>query len=258
MKAVQGPDLTGFFERFSMTAPASTGRLAGRVALVTGASRGIGAAVAERFAAEGAHVVLVARTIGGLEEVDDRIRAAGGQATLIQQDLGDAAKLDMLGPAIYERFGRLDIFVANAGQLGTIGPMAHAVPKDWDRVLAVTVTANMRLIRTVDPLLRRSDAGRAIFVTDRVGHQPTAYWSGYAAAKAALEMMARTWAAELNKTGVRVNLIAPGPVATELRAKAFPGEDPGTLRQPAAIAGAFVDLAAPDCALHGELVDLAP
>jgi len=240
-----------------MTTPSPDARLAGRVALVTGASRGIGAAVAKRLAGAGAHVVLLARTVGGLEEVDDAIRRAGGSATLVPQDLtADQGKLDMLGPMIYERFGRLDIFVANAGQLGTIGPMAHAVPKDWDRVLGVTVTANMRLIRTVDPLMRASDAGRALFVTDSVGRIPTAYWSGYAAAKAALEMMALTWAQETVKTPLRVNLVDPGPVATELRAKAFPGEDPKTLRQPDDVAGAFVDLVAPDCTRHGERVSL--
>ncbi|HYC02511.1 MAG TPA: SDR family NAD(P)-dependent oxidoreductase [Azospirillaceae bacterium] len=235
----------------------TTPLLAGRVALVTGASRGIGAAVAKRLAAAGAHVVLMARTVGGLEEVDDAIRSAGGSATLVPQDLTvDQAKLDMFGPMLFERFGRLDIFVANAAQLGTIGPMAHAVPKDWEKVLALTVTANMRLIRTLDPMLRASDAGRALFVTDSVGQSPVAYWSGYAAAKAALEMMARTWAAETLTTSLRVNLIDPGPVATDLRAKAFPGEDPKTLRQPDDVAGAFLELVSPACTRHGERVSL--
>lgn len=241
-----------------MTTPSPAGRLNGRVALVTGASRGIGAAVAERLAAEGAHVVLVARTVGGLEEVDDRVKAAGGSATLVPQDLMDGAKLDSLGPALYERFGRLDVFVHAAGQLGTIGPLAHADPKDWDRVFGVGVTATMRLVRTLDPLLRRSDAGRAVLLTDRVGRQPTAYWSAYAASKAALDMMARLWAAETLETGLRVNLVDPGPVATKLREKAFPGEDAKTLRTPAEVAPSIVEFCMPACAMHGELIDLNP
>ncbi len=228
-------------------------RLSGRVALITGASRGLGAAIAERFAAEGAHVVLIARTVGGLEELDDRIKAAGGSATLIPQDLADHAKLDMLGPALHDRFGRLDILVGNAAHAGFIGPMAHADPKQWERTFAVGVTANMRLIRTLHPLLQASDAGRAIFVTDRVGREPTAYWNGYAAAKAALEHMVRTYAAETAKGRVRVNLVDPGPMATALREKIFPGEPSGTQADPATLAPAFVELAAPDCALHGEL-----
>jgi len=235
----------------------SSPRLSGRVAFVTGASRGIGAAVAEALAAEGAHVVLMARTVGGLEEVDDRIRAAGGSATLIPQDLSDAAKLDALGPALFERFKRLDIFVACAAHLGVVGPLAHANPKEWDRSFGVGVTANMRLIRTLDPLLRGSDAGRAVFLTDRVGHDPVAYWNGYAAAKAALEMMARTYAAETMKTPLRVNLVDPGPVATALRAKAFPGEKSEALRRPADVASGIVDLCLPNCTRHGDLVRLA-
>ncbi|WP_119678179.1 SDR family NAD(P)-dependent oxidoreductase [Indioceanicola profundi] len=234
----------------------SAPRLTGRVALVTGASRGIGAAVAEALAAEGAHVVLMARTVGGLEEVDDRIRAAGGSATLIPQDLTDVAKLDGLGPALFERFKRMDILVAAAAHLGVVGPMAHANPKEWDRSFAVGVTATMRLVRTLDPLLRGSDAGRAVFLTDRVGHEPTAYWNGYAAAKAALEMMARTYAAETLKTNLRVNLVDPGPVATALRAKAFPGENPETLRQPADVAPAIAALTLPEYQEHGGLIRL--
>lgn len=231
-------------------------RLSGRVALITGASRGLGAAIAERFAAEGAHVVLIARTVGGLEEVDDRIRAAGGSATLIPQDLADHAKLDVLGPALHERFGRVDILVANAADTGRHGPMAHADPKAWERTFAVGVTANMRLVRTLHPLLAASDAGRAIFVTDRVGREPTAYWNGYGAAKAALENLAHTYAAETARTNLRVNLVDPGPMATALRERIFPGEPQGAQAAPASLAPAFVDLAAPDCARHGELVVL--
>lgn len=240
------------------SSPSPSPRLTGRVALVTGASRGIGAAVAEQLAREGAHVVLVARTVGALEEMDDRIKALGGAATLVPQDLTDGAKLDNLGPALYERFGRLDILVHAAAQLGTLGPIAHSDPKDWDKVMGTAVAGGMRLIRTTDPLLRRSDAGRALFLTDRVGREATAYWSAYAAAKAAIDMMARTWAAETLNTNLRINLVDPGPVATNLRAKAFPGEDPASLRQPDEVARAIVEFTVPACALHGELIDLNP
>jgi NAD(P)-dependent dehydrogenase (short-subunit alcohol dehydrogenase family) len=230
------------------------GPLGGRIALVTGASRGIGAATARRLAAAGAHVVLVARTVGGLEEVDDSIRAAGGSATLIPQDLTQFDRLDQLGPALFERFGRLDILVAAAGDLGVIGPLAHADVRAWERVMAVTVHANMRLIRSLDPLLRGSDAGRAVFLTDRVGHQPTAYWNGYAAAKAALDMMVMTWAAEVLRSPLKINLADPGPVATKLRAKAFPGEDQSRLPTPDEAAEWLLDLALPACTRHGERV----
>jgi len=229
-------------------------RLVGRIAVVTGASRGIGAAVARRFAAEGAHVVLVARTVGGLEEVDDAVRAAGGAATLVPLDLADLDRIDPLGPALYERFKKLDILVGNAGLLGTLGPLSHHDAKLWDDVFKVNVTANWRLIRTLEPLLRLSDAGRAIFVTSGAAQMAQAYWGAYATAKAALEAMVKTWAAELAKTTIRVNLLSPGPIRTAMRAEAFPGEDPLSLRPPEAILQSFVDLAAPDCARHGEIV----
>jgi NAD(P)-dependent dehydrogenase (short-subunit alcohol dehydrogenase family) len=230
------------------------GRLAGRIALVTGASRGIGASVAKRYAAEGAHVVLVARTVGGLEEVDDAIKAAGGSATLVPLDLRELDRIDPLGPALYERFNKLDILVANAGLLGTLGPLSHHDAKLWNEVMTVNVTANWRLIRTIEPLLRRSDAGRAIFVTSGAASQAQAYWGAYATSKVALETMVQTWAAELAKTNVRVNLLSPGPIRTSMRASAFPGEDPDTLRPPEAIMESFVDLALPSCARHGEVV----
>lgn len=231
-----------------------TPRLAGRIALITGASRGIGAAVAKRYAAEGAHVVLIARTVGGLEEMDDAIKSTGGSATLVPLDLRELDRIDPLGPALYERFGRLDIFVANAGLLGTLGPLAHHDAKLWNEVMTVNVTANWRLIRTLEPLLRRSDAGRAIFVTSGAAQQAQAYWGAYATSKAAMEMMARTWAAELEKTNVRVNLLSPGPTRTSMRAHAFPGEDPKSLRPPEAITDSFVDLALISCTRHGEIV----
>jgi NAD(P)-dependent dehydrogenase (short-subunit alcohol dehydrogenase family) len=238
-------------------APAGTGRLAGRIALVTGASRGIGRAVALRFAREGAHVVVVARTQGGLEEVDDEIRAAGGRATLVPGDLTQFDVIDRIGGALYDRWGRLDIVVGNAASLGVLGPVAETAPATWDQVMALNVTANWRLIRSVDPLLRASGAGRAIFVTDRVS-SGRAYWGAYAVSKAALETMVRTYAAEVARSGVRANLIDPGPTRTVLRAAAFPGEDPETLLLPEAVTDGFVALAAADCSLSGEIVDGRP
>ena len=219
----------------------AAGRLAGRVALITGASRGIGAAVARLFGAEGAHLVLVARTVGGLEAVDDSVRAAGGSATLVPLDLTQADKIDQMVVALYERFGRLDILVGNAGMLGELGPLAHLDIKTFQRLLDLHVAANWRLIRACDALLRRAPAGRALFTACAAGHEPTAYWSGYAVTKAALEMMVRVYAGELDKTQVRASLIDPGPVATALRREAFPGEDPATLSKPDEVARRFLE-----------------
>lgn len=231
------------------------GRLAGRIAVITGASRGIGAAVAERFAREGAQLVLLARTVGALEELDDRIRTLGGAApTLVPLDLQDFDALDRLGASLYERHGRLDILVANAGVLGQLGPLGHVPPKVWQEVMAVNATANYRLIRSLDPLLRQSEAGRAIFVTSGVARSPFAYFGPYGASKAALEQMVKIWAAELNKTRVKANLLDPGVVRTRMRATAFPGEDPTQHPEPARITGTFVDLASPDCRHQGEVV----
>lgn len=236
-------------------ADSNSGRLAGRVALITGASRGIGAAVARRFAAEGARLILAARTVGGLEETDDAIRQAGGErATLVPLDLGQGDQIDQLGAAIYERFGRLDVLVGNAGTAGTLSPVGHVSPKDWDEVMAVNVTANFRLIRSMDPLLRRSDSGRAIFVTSGLAQRAIAYWGPYAASKAALEMLVRIYAAEVEKTKVRVNLLNPGIARTASRAKAFPGEDPSTVPSPDTKTERFVELAEAACTLHGERV----
>src|SRR6266704_3354379 len=185
-----------------MAMTATTKRLQGRVALITGASRGIGAAVARRYAAEGAHVVLIARTVGGLEEVDDAVKAVGGSATLLPLDLTDGARIDQIGPSIFQRFGRLDIFVGNAATLGPLSPMGHIDAKDWDRIIAVNLSANWRLVRTLDPLLRRSDSGRAIFVTCAVTTGVFPYWGAYAASKAGLETLARTYAGEVMKTNL--------------------------------------------------------
>ncbi len=230
-------------------------RLAGRIALVTGASRGIGRAVAKRFAAEGAHVILNARTLGALEELDDEIRAIGGQTTLVPGDLTDFDLIDQMGAAVFERWKRLDILVGNAGLLGTLTPIAHIDPKTWDQVMAVNLTANYRLLRSFDPLLRAADSGRAIFVSSGVGSRPTAYWSTYAISKAALEMMARLYAEETKATTVRVNMICPGATRTGMRAAAMPGEDPETLKTPESITELFVKLALPACQSHGEMFE---
>jgi NAD(P)-dependent dehydrogenase (short-subunit alcohol dehydrogenase family) len=231
-------------------------RLAGRLALVTGATRGIGRAVALAYAREGAHVILVGRTVGALEEVDDEIREIGGAATLLTLDLKRQDKIDALGPTIYQRWQKLDILVGNAGILGPLSPLGHVPAETWDEVLQVNLTANWRLIRTLDPLLRASDAGRAIFVSSGVAARPRAYWGPYAVSKAALEALVRTYADEVANTPVRVNLVNPGPTRTKLRAQAYPGEDPATLRTPEDIAEAFVRLAEPACTDNGRLLDL--
>ncbi len=235
----------------------ASSRLAGRTALITGASRGIGAAVARRFAAEGARLILIARTRGGLEEIDDEIRAACGKdaaPTLVELDLARPDDIDGFAAATAERFGALDILVGNAGLLGTMTPMHQIDAAEWDEVLAVNLTANWRLIRAFDPPLRASDAGRAIFVSSGAAHGAHAYWGSYAVTKAALEMMVLSWAAENGQSTMRINLIDPGATRTGMRAAAFPGEDPATLKTPDDVAGYFVDLAEPACTRHGEIV----
>ncbi len=230
------------------------GRLAGRLALITGASRGLGAAAALAYAAEGAHCVLVARTVGGLEEVDDKIKAIGGSATLVPLDVTDGDGLDRLGAALYERFGRLDVLLGNAGILGTLSPVGHFEPKIFERVMAVNVTANWRLMRSMDPLLRRSDAGRAIFVTSGVSRRIVPYWGAYAASKAALDMLVGTYAAEVAHTQVRVNLFNPGPMRTFMRREAFPGENEAQQTPPEAHGKSLIRLALPSCTLNGEWI----
>ncbi len=231
------------------------GILADRVALITGASRGIGAAVARRLAAEGVHVVLTARTRGALEEVDDEIRAAqGGRATLIELDLADFDRVDGIGPALAERFGRLDILVANAGALGELAPVQDIDEARWTEAFDVNLHANWRLIRTLAPLLSASDSGRAIFVSAPVARNQAPYWGAYAASKAALEALVACWAAETRRTRIRVNIVQPGATRTRLRAQAYPGEDPTTLKSPESVASLFVELASPACQRHGETV----
>jgi NAD(P)-dependent dehydrogenase (short-subunit alcohol dehydrogenase family) len=235
-------------------AAAPAGRLAGRLALITGASRGLGAAAALAYAREGAHCVLVARTVGGLEAVDDQIKAAGGSATLVPLDVTDGPGIDRLGAALYERYGRLDVLLGNAGILGTLSPVGHIEPTVFERVMAVNVTANWRLVRSLDPLLRQSDAGRAIFVTSGISRKAVPYWGAYAASKAALDMLVGIYAAEVAHTAVRVNLVKPGPIRTAMRAQAFPGEDPAQQTPPEMHAEALIRLALPSCTMTGQWI----
>jgi NAD(P)-dependent dehydrogenase (short-subunit alcohol dehydrogenase family) len=220
--------------------------LSGRIALVTGASRGIGRAAALALAKAGAHVILVARTVGGLEEADDEIQKVGGTATLVPMNLRDGDAIDRLGASIFERWGRLDAFFGNAGVLGQLTPLAHLEPKVFQEVMEVNVTANWRLIRSLDPLLRLSDAGRVLFVTSGAARKHTAYWGAYSISKAALESMALTYAAECEGTKIRVNLINPGPMRTAMRRKAMPGEDPATLPVPEEMTPKIVEMLSPE------------
>ena len=230
--------------------------LKGRIALVTGASRGIGFHLARHLAACGAHVVAVARTIGGLEELDDMIRADGGSTTLIPLDVKDNAGVDRIGAAIHERWGKLDILVANAATLGVIAPLGHVEAKVFDDVMALNISSQWRLIRTVDPLLRASDAGRAIVLSSSVAHNPRAYWGPYAASKAAMEAMARSWAHELSNTAIKVNCVNPGATRTAMRARAMPGEDPSTLPSAEDVARSIVPLCSPELDVTGALYDV--
>lgn len=223
----------------------ATPDLSGRIALVTGASRGIGYQIAKQMAAAGAHVIAVARTVGGLEDLDDEIKAAGGQATLVPLDLTDMEGIDRLGGAINDRWGKLDILVANAGVLGVISPIGHVEAKVFEKVMAVNVTSTWRLIRSVDPLLRKSDAGRAILLSSGVAHSARAFWAPYAASKAAVETMARSWADETRSTPLRINSVNPGATRTAMRAQAVPGENPETLPTPSEVAAKILPLASP-------------
>jgi NAD(P)-dependent dehydrogenase (short-subunit alcohol dehydrogenase family) len=228
-----------------------------RLALVTGASRGIGRAVALALAQNGAHVVVAARTIGALEELDDEIRKGGGKATLLQLDLSKGDKIDQLGPTLFQRWGKLDIFIGNAGILGPLSPLHHVTEDAWNSVVDINLSANWRLIRTLDPLLKRAEAGRAVFVTSAASTGKYAYWGPYAVSKAGLEALVKTYAHELADTPVRVNLVNPGGARTAMRAKAFPGEDPNTLPAPEELAPMFLELASPDCEFNGRLINFS-
>ncbi|MEM8839947.1 MAG: SDR family NAD(P)-dependent oxidoreductase, partial [Pseudomonadota bacterium] len=224
-----------------------TSPLQGRIAVVTGASRGIGYATAKAFGLAGAHVIAIARTKGGLEELDDEIREGGGEATLVPLDLKDGEGIDRLGGAIYERWGKLDILVGNAGLLGHLAPLSHHAPQTFDDLVAVNITANWRLLRSLDPLLRQSDAGRVIFMTAAESFEARPFWGAYAATKAALNTLALTYAKESAHTRVCTTLFDPGPVATQLRARAMPGENKETLTRPQDLTEDLIRLASAEC-----------
>ena len=226
-----------------------------RVAVVTGASRGIGRAAALALAEAGAHIIALARTQGALEELDDAIRGKGGSTTLVPVDMKDLDALDRLGAAIHERWGKLDILLGNAGVLGELSPITHIDQPVWDDVMAVNVTANYRLLRSMDPLLRASDAGRAIFVSSGAAHKCTAYWGVYSVSKAALEALVRTYAAETVTTPIRAMLLNPGPLRTAMRQKAMPGEDRMSLRTPEDLAPHIVTMALPSWTETGKIYD---
>lgn len=230
--------------------------LSGKVVLVTGASRGIGYAAGLEAARRGAHVIAVARTVGGLEDLDDEIQALGGSTTLVPLDLRDGEAIDRLGAAIFERWGHLDGLVANAGQLGVLSPVAHIKPDEFDKVLAVNVTANYRLLRSLDLLLRQSEAGRAVFVSSGAARSAKPFWGLYAASKAALDALVKSYAGEVAQTKVRANVLYPGIVRTAMRAKAMPGENPETLATPAHVAPALVDMLSSSLIEHGRLFNV--
>jgi NAD(P)-dependent dehydrogenase (short-subunit alcohol dehydrogenase family) len=232
-----------------------TQRITSRIALVTGASRGIGYATALALARAGAHVVAVARTQGGLEELADEIRKGGGSATLVPLNLTDFEGIARLGAALHERHGKLDILVGNAGVGGPSSPLGHIEMKPWNDVLAINVSTNFQLIRCMEPLLRQSDAGRAVFITSSAANKAPAYRGPYSASKAALESLVRVWAAETASTPVRVNLFSPGPIRTRMRAAVFPGEDPMTLDTPEQAAEFIVPMCAPSWSETGKLYD---
>jgi NAD(P)-dependent dehydrogenase (short-subunit alcohol dehydrogenase family) len=229
--------------------------LTNRIALVTGASRGIGYATARALARQGAHIIAVARTQGGLEELDDEIRKDGGSATLVPLSVTDSDGIARLGAALHERHGKIDILVGNAGVAGPSSPLGHIDLKPWNDVIAVNITANFQLIRCMEPLLKASDAGRAVFITSGVANKAIAYLGPYAASKAALETLVRVWAAETASTPIRVNLFSPGPIRTRMRATVFPGEDPMTLDTPEQAAEFIVPMCAPDWSETGKLYD---
>jgi NAD(P)-dependent dehydrogenase (short-subunit alcohol dehydrogenase family) len=225
--------------------------LSGKVALVTGASRGIGRACALHLAKAGAHVIVTARTQGGLEELDDEVKAVGGSATLVPMDIADFDAIDRLGASIFERWKKLDILVGNAGVLGKITPVSHIEPYDWKQVMDINVTANYRLIRSMDVLLRQSEAGRAVFVTSGQAYKCVPYWGLYSVSKAALEALVKTYAKEIETTKLRVNCFSPGPTRTKMRAVSTPGEDPMTLPTPEDVAAQILPMCSADFSDNG-------
>ncbi len=230
-------------------------RFDGKAALVTGASRGIGRAIAKALALQGAQVVALARTKGGLEELDDELKALGVQMSLLRLDLREGGQIDALGPTLYERFQRLDIFVGNAGLLGPLSPLGHISEADWSHTLNINVTANWRLLRTLDPILRLSPAGRVLFMTSSAAQNCRAYWGPYSVSKAALEALAKTYAHEVQSTSVRVNLLNPGRLRTRMRAKAYPGEDETTVPPPEAVVPLALSLLTEETTANGERFD---
>ena len=229
--------------------------LSDHIALVTGASRGIGAALALQLAEAGAHVVAVARTVGGLEELDDRIKAAGGSATLVPVDMKDMDGIARLALALHERYGRLDVMVGNAGTLGSLSPLGHVEPKDWENLMTVNLTANWQLIRTMDPLLKAAPAGRAVFISSALSWLGRAYTGPYAASKAALNALVQVYAAETATTNVKVNAFNPGPTRTKKYASGWPGVDQNTLPPPEEVVKAIVPLCLPSCTESGKVYD---
>lgn len=228
-----------------------------KIALITGASRGIGASVAKAYAAAGAHVILVARTQGALEEIDDQIKAEKGKSTLLVMNLSKLDDVDKLGPTIAERFRKLDILVGNAAMLGPLSPVTHLAPKDWQRTMTLNLDANMRLLRSCDPLLRAAPQGRAIFTTSGLAEHVMAYWGAYSTSKAALNMLVKMYAAETATTNIKANLVDPGIVDTAMLREAFPGGFPGETVKPEAVAKTYVELAKDNCPHHGQIVRAA-
>ena len=230
-----------------------TVNLKGRIALVTGASRGIGYYTALELAKAGAHVIACARTVGGLEELDDAIKTVGGTATLVPFDLADMNAIDALGASINERWGKLDILVANAGMLGVISPIGHIEAKVFEKVMTINVTATWRLIRSVEPLLVKSDQGRALILSSAAAHKCRPFWGAYSVSKAAVEALARTWAGETQRLPLRIVSVDPGPTRTAMRAQAVPGEDPSTVPHPSEVAAKLLPLCGPDLTETGKL-----